>query len=107
MPEYLSPGVYVEEIPSAVKPIAGVSTSTACFLGVVPDSIKIPRENPSYDPTGRAAKMDPAHADDSKSPSILVSFTKAKADDLKAKADAVDKAQSEINNNKDTTKKAK
>jgi Bacteriophage tail sheath protein len=34
MPEYLSPGVYVEEIPSGSKPIEGVSTSTAGFLGV-------------------------------------------------------------------------
>ena len=42
MPEYLSPGVYVEEVPSAVKPIAGVSTSTAGFIGIVPDSFPLP-----------------------------------------------------------------
>src|ERR1041384_3276546 len=30
---YLSPGVYVEEVPSAAKPIAGVGTSTAGFIG--------------------------------------------------------------------------
>ncbi len=35
MPQYLSPGVYVEEVPSAVQPIAGVGTSTAGFVGVV------------------------------------------------------------------------
>jgi len=34
MPEYLSPGVYVEEIEIGAKPIEGVSTSTAGFLGV-------------------------------------------------------------------------
>jgi phage tail sheath protein FI len=34
MPEYLAPGVYVEEVPSGIKPIEGVSTSTAGFLGV-------------------------------------------------------------------------
>ena len=34
MPELLHPGVYVEEIPSAVRPIEGVSTSTAAFVGV-------------------------------------------------------------------------
>lgn len=39
---YLSPGVYVEEVPSAVKAIAGVSTSTAGFIGVCGDSITIP-----------------------------------------------------------------
>lgn len=34
MAEYLSPGVYVEEFDSAGAPLAGVSTSTAGFLGV-------------------------------------------------------------------------
>lgn len=33
MPEYLSPGVYVEEIEIGSKPIEGISTSTAGFLG--------------------------------------------------------------------------
>ena len=33
MPEYLSLGVYVEEIEMGAKPIEGVSTSTAGFLG--------------------------------------------------------------------------
>jgi phage tail sheath protein FI len=33
MPEYLAPGVYVEEVLSGIKPIEGVSTSTAGFLG--------------------------------------------------------------------------
>ena len=33
MPEYLSPGVYVEEISTGAPPIEGVSTSTAGFLG--------------------------------------------------------------------------
>ena len=51
MPTYLAPGVYVEEVPSAVQPIAGVSTSTAGMIGVVPDSIKIPKPNPNYDPS--------------------------------------------------------
>lgn len=34
MPEYLAPGVYVEEIELGAKPIEGVSTSTAGFLGL-------------------------------------------------------------------------
>jgi len=33
MPEYLSPGVYVEEFEIGAKPMEGVSTSTAGFLG--------------------------------------------------------------------------
>jgi len=42
MPQYLSPGVYVEEVPSAIRPIAGVSTSTAGFIGVIADTIDQP-----------------------------------------------------------------
>src|SRR6476619_5215088 len=34
MPEYLYPGVYVEEIDTGSKPIEGVSTSTVGFLGI-------------------------------------------------------------------------
>lgn len=34
MPEYLSPGVYIEEFESGGKPMEGVSTSTAGFLGL-------------------------------------------------------------------------
>jgi phage tail sheath protein FI len=34
MPVYLTPGVYVEEVPGT-PPIAGVGTSTAAFIGVV------------------------------------------------------------------------
>lgn len=33
MPEYEHPGVYVEEIPSGVKPIEGVETSVAALVG--------------------------------------------------------------------------
>lgn len=33
MPAYLHPGVYVEEIPSGAKPIEGVATSIAAFIG--------------------------------------------------------------------------
>jgi uncharacterized protein len=35
---YLSPGVYVEEVPSGSAPIAGVGTSTAGFIGVITSS---------------------------------------------------------------------
>src|SRR5262245_33803962 len=33
MPEYLAPGVYVEEIQTGPRPIEGGSTSTAGFVG--------------------------------------------------------------------------
>jgi uncharacterized protein len=38
--QYLAPGVYVEEVPSGVRPIEGVSTSTAGFVGVAPATSK-------------------------------------------------------------------
>ncbi|MDD4767588.1 MAG: phage tail sheath subtilisin-like domain-containing protein [Desulfotomaculaceae bacterium] len=43
MPEYLSPGVYVEEIEIGGKPIEGVSTSTAGFLGLTERGPTVPR----------------------------------------------------------------
>jgi phage tail sheath protein FI len=39
MPQYLSPGVYVEEVKSSVQPIAGVGTSTAGFIGQVDSGV--------------------------------------------------------------------
>jgi uncharacterized protein len=36
VPTYLTPGVYVEEIPSANKPIEGVGTAVAAFVGLAP-----------------------------------------------------------------------
>ena len=47
---YLAPGVYVEEVPSAQQPIAGVGTNTVGFIGIVPDVIYYPEDNPDYDP---------------------------------------------------------
>lgn len=42
MPQYYSPGVYVEEIKPKAQSIAGVGTSTAGFIGVVPDGVDMP-----------------------------------------------------------------
>ncbi|MET9383055.1 phage tail sheath subtilisin-like domain-containing protein [Streptomyces sp. NPDC002928] len=36
MPSYLSPGVYVEEVASGSRPIEGVGTSVAAFVGLTP-----------------------------------------------------------------------
>ncbi len=44
MPQYLAPGVYVEEVPSSVQPIAGVGTSTAGFIGEVADDVAMPAQ---------------------------------------------------------------
>jgi hypothetical protein len=52
---YSAPGVYVEEVPSARQPIAGVGTNTVAFIGIVPDTVYCPVANPRYDPvTARA-----------------------------------------------------
>lgn len=47
---YLAPGVYVEEVPSAQQPIAGVGTNVVGFIGIVPKRVYIPMANPDYDP---------------------------------------------------------
>jgi uncharacterized protein len=36
MPEYLSPGVYIQEVDSGPRPIEGVGTATAAFVGLAP-----------------------------------------------------------------------
>ncbi|KST62205.1 phage tail sheath family protein [Mastigocoleus testarum] len=50
MPVYQTPGVYVEEVSSGSKPIAGVGTSTAGFIGYVSDIVTMP-ERPGTLPT--------------------------------------------------------
>jgi phage tail sheath protein FI len=55
---YYAPGVYVEEVPSAQQPIAGVGTSTAAFIGLVPRSLYIPVPNPYYDPVLAKAALE-------------------------------------------------
>ena len=58
MPQYLSPGVYVEEVLSAIKPIAGVGTSTAGFIGLSADIVpaKMPAKPSGGNYTQAAAK---------------------------------------------------
>ena len=48
MPEYLAPGVYIEEIERGPKPIEGVATSTAAFLGETERGPVKPRLVTSY-----------------------------------------------------------
>ncbi|MCP5013281.1 MAG: phage tail sheath family protein [Aestuariibacter sp.] len=59
MPSYLAPGVYVEEVPSAVKPIAGVGTSTAGFVGIVEGGVTMPLVPGTTDSYTVAAALDP------------------------------------------------
>ncbi len=46
----LSPGVYVEEVPPAIGAIAGAGTSTAAFVGIVPDRVQLVARDPAFDP---------------------------------------------------------
>src|SRR4051794_16225302 len=48
MPEYLAPGVYIEEIERGPRPIEGVATSTAAFLGEAERGPTRPRLVTSY-----------------------------------------------------------
>lgn len=86
MPNYLSPGVYVQEVSSAVQAIAGVGTSTAGFLALVPDSVSIADTNPDYDPSAAFAPTASAAPPDKS--------TTAKTGTDNATASAAVKAQS-------------
>src|SRR4030095_10460250 len=48
MPEYLHPGVYIEEIERGPRPIEGVPTSTAALIGEAERGSTTPRLVTSY-----------------------------------------------------------
>ena len=50
MPQYLSPGVYVEYVPPASLPITGVATSVAGFIGVVANDVEMPAQPGQFQP---------------------------------------------------------
>ena len=75
MPTYLSPGVYVEEVPSAIKPIAGVSTSTAAFIGLVPDRIRQLAIDPAADAPGTTKFVDFTLPAAAKTPALITSWS--------------------------------
>ena len=43
MPEYLSPGVYIEEVDTGPKPIQGVGTAVAAFVGFTEKAQRVER----------------------------------------------------------------
>lgn len=61
MANYSAPGIYVEEVPPGASPIAGVGTSTAAFIGHIPDSgVTMPfKPNSSTERYALAAAHDP------------------------------------------------
>src|SRR5215472_15958876 len=48
MPQYFTPGVYIEEIERGPRPIEGVPTSVAAFLGETERGPTMPQEVTSY-----------------------------------------------------------
>ena len=54
MPEYLTPGVYIEELQTGNQPIEGVSTSTVGFLGIAERGTPATRLITSYSDFSRA-----------------------------------------------------
>jgi uncharacterized protein len=75
MPQYLAPGVYVEEVPASIKAIAGVSTSTAGFIGTVPDKIKLVAPDPSADTPGLTKFVEFTVPVAAKTPTLVTSWT--------------------------------
>ena len=59
MPVYLSPGVYVEEVPG-IPPITGVGTSTAAFIGVADPALPNPDGTAFTMPFRPGRPLDPA-----------------------------------------------
>jgi phage tail sheath protein FI len=76
---YLSPGVYVEEVPSSIKAIAGVSTSTPGFIGIIPNKIHLVAKDPETAPTEAAPSphkfVDFNVAVPAKSPRLITNWT--------------------------------
>jgi len=75
MSQYLSPGVYVEEVPSSVKAIAGVSTSTPGFIGVVPDKIHLVARDPAGATTTTTKFVDFNVTAANKAPKLITNWT--------------------------------
>jgi hypothetical protein len=63
MPQYLSPGVYVEEVKPKAQAIAGVGTSTAGFIGVVLDTVTMPAQPGKFQTDATTGKIKLFRAD--------------------------------------------
>lgn len=100
MANYLSPGVYVEEVPSARQPITGVGTNTVAFIGIVPDTIYYPETNKFYDPVAARGALESSAA----APDTADS---AEMKDLKAKLKAAEDQLTAANNAFTTEEKKK
>src|SRR5262249_12529036 len=71
---YLSPGVFVEEVPSSLKAIAGVSTSTAAFVGVVQDKVHLLARDPTDADKNKFVDFDVNKSVAVKIPTLITSW---------------------------------
>jgi phage tail sheath protein FI len=90
---YLSPGVYVEEVPSATQPIAGVGTSTAGFVGFFEFPLPVyvfNEETNKFDPAKfpDAAIIEAKRVNDDAQKALAAAPADAKAIEAAAKAKA-------------------
>ncbi|MEE4218643.1 MAG: phage tail sheath C-terminal domain-containing protein [Xanthomonadales bacterium] len=97
---YQAPGVYVEEVPSAQQPIAGVGTNTVGFIGVVPDEIQYPEANPDYDPVSAQLALEVARIIDAGG-----SLPKKKKAELEQQIKELDKQIEPLKKNVSTRRK--
>jgi uncharacterized protein len=93
MPTYLSPGVYVEEIASGNAPIAGVGTSTAGFIGVIPLTVDVAKAVKDADDAVKAAEKKVKEAQATAVKDADAAATVAKGTDETAKTTANTQAQ--------------
>src|SRR4030095_9702798 len=86
---YSAPGVYVEEVPSAQQPIAGVGTNTVGLIGIWPEGkITYPVPNERYDPQRAMAELQTL--EEKNKPAIdkaLKELDTAKANEARLQAD--------------------
>jgi len=66
---YSYPGVYVEEIQPLSRPIAGVSTSTAGFIGFAEDNTPMPEK-----PTSTTGNLQNYTISPAKKPKLVTSW---------------------------------
>lgn len=87
---YQAPGVYVEEVPSAQQPIAGVGTNVVGFIGLVPDEIQYPVPNPDYDPVLAQLVQSIRDLKGGKAPEDILAKLDADIQEAKTKASSID-----------------
>lgn len=106
---YLAPGVYVEEVPSAMQSIAGVGTNTLGFIGIVEDEISYPEylSDDDYQDQLKKAYVELYGKDEDYSDAKVAAKLAAATQDQTAKATALTTANRNLTTAKGKTVAAK